>query len=271
MDLRNGKLTLSPSDVTAFLACEHLTTLQLRVASGALEKPGVENEQAELVFRKGLEHEQAYLDRLRAAGKTVAEISLEPDLDWERAQRETLEAMRAGVDVVYQGVFVDGDWRGVADFLLRVETPSDARRLELRGARHQARAAREARLHPPALLLRRAARSAAGTRAGADPRPARVGRAGELPAAKSSPPTTGACGRGSLEFVERRSRHRSVPERALRHLRVQAGLRRVVGRGRPSLPRRRDQSAPDREARRRRDHDARRARARARASRRPRA
>ena len=95
------------------------------MARGELTVPSEPNEQAELVFRKGLEHEQAFLAQLRAEGKSVAEISLEPDLDWERAQRETLEAMRAGVDVVYQGVFVDGDWRGVADFLLRVETPSN--------------------------------------------------------------------------------------------------------------------------------------------------
>ena len=40
-------------------------------------------------------------------------------------------------------------------------------------------------------------------------------------------------------------------------------LRRVVGRGRPPLPRRRPLPQPDREARGRRDHDARRARARA--------
>src|SRR5436305_9327533 len=125
MQLSRGQLSLSPSDVTAFLACEHLTTLQLRVARGELAVPSLENEQAELVFRKGLEHEQAFLAQLRAEGKSVVEISLEPDLDWERAQRETLEAMRAGVDVVYQGVFIDGDWRGVADFLLRVDTPSE--------------------------------------------------------------------------------------------------------------------------------------------------
>ncbi len=32
--------------------------------------------------------------------------------------------MRDGVDVVYQGVLVDGGWRGIADFLMRVERPS---------------------------------------------------------------------------------------------------------------------------------------------------
>ena len=32
--------------------------------------------------------------------------------------------MRAGDQVIYQAVFVDGDSRGIADFLVRVEAPS---------------------------------------------------------------------------------------------------------------------------------------------------
>jgi predicted RecB family nuclease len=119
VQLVDGHLVLSPSDVTGFLGCEHSTALSLKVARGELARPAVANEQAELVFRKGLEHEHAYLDRLRAAGREVVEISLEPDLDWERAARETEEAIHAGVDVVYQGALVADGWRGVADFLER--------------------------------------------------------------------------------------------------------------------------------------------------------
>ncbi|MCW2566751.1 MAG: hypothetical protein JWN54_848, partial [Mycobacterium sp.] len=37
---------------------------------------------------------------------------------------QTLEAMRSGVEVVYQGTFYDGSWGGQADFLLRVDRPS---------------------------------------------------------------------------------------------------------------------------------------------------
>jgi predicted RecB family nuclease len=40
------------------------------------------------------------------------------------AAAATLDAMRAGADVVYQGVFFDGAWLGYADFLRRVEMPS---------------------------------------------------------------------------------------------------------------------------------------------------
>ena len=119
MHIHAEHLHLSPSDVTAFLACEHLTTLSLAHARGELDRPEVENEQAELIFRKGLEHERAYLEHLRADGKTVLEIP-DPRGDYDGAARATADAIRAGeADVIYQGVFAHENWRGVADFLLR--------------------------------------------------------------------------------------------------------------------------------------------------------
>src|SRR5687767_8855807 len=119
MHTHADRLQLSPSDVTAFLACEHLTTLSLRHARGEIDKPEIENEQAELIFRKGLEHERAYLEQLRAEGNTILELK-EPDGDYEAAARATADAIHAADhDVIYQAVFAHGTWRGVADFLLR--------------------------------------------------------------------------------------------------------------------------------------------------------
>src|SRR5687768_11170113 len=118
MHLHVDRLHLSPSDVTAFLACEHLTTLSLAHARGDVERPDVENEQAELIFRKGLEHERAYLESLRAQGLTVLEIP-DPEGDYDQAARATADAIRAAsADVIYQGVLAHENWRGVADFLM---------------------------------------------------------------------------------------------------------------------------------------------------------
>src|SRR5215204_3596682 len=119
MQILEGHISLSPSDVTAFLACEHLTTLSLAHARGELDRPEVENEQAELIFRKGLEHERAYLEHLRADGKIVLEIP-DPEGDYDHAARVTADAIRDGAaNVIYQGVLAHENWRGVADFLLR--------------------------------------------------------------------------------------------------------------------------------------------------------
>ncbi len=57
----------------------------------------------------------------------LSRLTGEPGLEGTRlgAQR-TVEAMRAGAEVIYQGVLFDGvRWRGHSDFLRRVERPSD--------------------------------------------------------------------------------------------------------------------------------------------------
>ena len=87
MHVEDDRLQLSPSDVTAFLACEHLTTLPLAHARGELERAGGRERAGRAVFRKGLEHEHAYLESLRAEGKTIREIELGQD-GWERGRRE---------------------------------------------------------------------------------------------------------------------------------------------------------------------------------------
>jgi hypothetical protein len=71
----------------------------------------------------GLEHEQKYLDELKARGLKVVEIPT--DVLWSEAAEATLEAMVQGADVIYQATFIQESWAGRADFLMRVETPSD--------------------------------------------------------------------------------------------------------------------------------------------------
>jgi predicted RecB family nuclease len=114
--LSQAGFVLSPSDLTAYLACPHLATLELALARGEIDKPHVDNAQAELVRRKGDEHEARYLEQLRDAGKSVLEIQF--DFDWEAAARATEDAIRAAeYDVVYQACLASGGWRGFADFL----------------------------------------------------------------------------------------------------------------------------------------------------------
>lgn len=117
MQLVDGNLRFSPSDLTAFLACKHLTRLEVAAARGEIARPSVENPEAELIKRKGEEHEAAYLGALRERGLRVEEIPF--DFDWTAAAEATKSAVRAGADVVYQACFVHDGWRGFADFLLR--------------------------------------------------------------------------------------------------------------------------------------------------------
>ncbi|HKX01016.1 MAG TPA: TM0106 family RecB-like putative nuclease [Methylomirabilota bacterium] len=118
------RLLFSPSDLGAFLACEHLTQLELAVTLGEGRRPGYENSYAELLRSKGQEHEAAFLATLRAEGRSVVEVRLDGRRDFEAGTRRTAEAMRAGADYVYQAVFFADGWRGIADFLERLDRPS---------------------------------------------------------------------------------------------------------------------------------------------------
>ena len=76
-----------------------------------------------MLRKLGLEHEQKYLDELKARGLKVVEIPT--DVSWSEAAVATREAMVQGVDVIYQATFIQEPWAGRADFLIRVETPSE--------------------------------------------------------------------------------------------------------------------------------------------------
>ncbi len=122
----DSELVLSPTDLTKHLACPHVTSLDMSVLDGHLAKPEVTGDELELIFGLGIAHEEDYLASLVAAGRSVTAISTEFDLLGRReAEQQTLEAMQSGVDVVYQGAFFDGAWGGQADFLLRVDRPSN--------------------------------------------------------------------------------------------------------------------------------------------------
>src|SRR5687768_3423077 len=110
----------SPSDLNNFLECEHLTALGLAVSRRELVRPDADDPQAELIRRKGDEHERAYLVQLRVEGKSILVVDTD-DNDWERAAGVTANAILSGShDIIYQGVFIDPTgWRGVADFIER--------------------------------------------------------------------------------------------------------------------------------------------------------
>src|SRR5258708_7489929 len=116
-----GRVVLSPSDLNDYLECPHLTTLVLAVARGERARPFVADEHAELLRRKGELHERAYLERLRADGRQIVEITLGESWDFDAAARQTAEAMRAGAEIISQATLVHGRRRGPADFLLKID------------------------------------------------------------------------------------------------------------------------------------------------------
>src|SRR6266545_4743813 len=113
----------SPSAIADFLACQHIATLKREQEEGKISKKVFADPGAELLRRLGLEHELKYLNELKGRGLRVVEIST--DVPWSQTAAATLEAMVQGADVIYQATFIHEPWAGRADFLIRVEMPSE--------------------------------------------------------------------------------------------------------------------------------------------------
>lgn len=148
MQASNDRLVLSPSDLNDYVECPHLITLALEVARGTRKRPFVPNDQGDLLRRKGEEHEARYLAEIKAQGRQVIDVIGPDRWDFEYSARATVEAMRAGAEVIYQATFVLGDWRGRADFLERVAGPT-----ELGAWGYEALDAKLARAEKPTYVL----------------------------------------------------------------------------------------------------------------------
>lgn len=122
MKKTDSGLLFSASDLVAFLGCRHATWRDLAVAKGADAVSEPEDPYAELLQRKGIEHERGYLDELSARGLAVETIKTDGSLESRVAATEA--AMWRGVDVVYQAALIAKPWHGYADFLRRVDEPS---------------------------------------------------------------------------------------------------------------------------------------------------
>ena len=204
-----------------------------RAATGPRPAPG--GDYARLIARKGREHERSYLERLGADGREVVLIDVDSG-GLEDAATLTDLAMREGAEVIYQGAFADGGWRGRADFLERVRAPHRPRRLGLRGRGHQAEP------RPGAAASRASARPSTARRSSGsrDARPSGCTWSwGRAAATRSGSPTSAAYVRRAEAALRRAvddpARHRAVPVSALRDLWVPSGNAPLAGRAEDHL------------------------------------
>jgi uncharacterized protein len=117
-----GVIQFSAGDLIGHLACRHLTKLDAAVARGELEAPKVFDPFIQILWERGAAHERAYIDHLEQAGLDVARV----DGDGAGAMpvEQTVDAMRAGRQIIVQGALAHGQWSGRTDILKRIETPS---------------------------------------------------------------------------------------------------------------------------------------------------
>ena len=128
MQIVDGNLVYSATDLVGFLECGHLTSLERAAVSGHLKRPVREDPVLDRITQRGQLHEERFLEALEADGVEVVRFDQDPGLPFGQRLAEgrdlTLDAMRAGADVIYQAVLFDGKRLGSADFLRRIPQPS---------------------------------------------------------------------------------------------------------------------------------------------------
>lgn len=109
---------LSPTDVAHHLACQHRTQLERQRREKTLKVDFAPDARLDAMRIRGAEHERAYIESLRATHPHTT------DLRDTKDPAATLAAMRAGADAIIQAPLGSPTFFGIADVLLRTDTPS---------------------------------------------------------------------------------------------------------------------------------------------------
>ena len=117
-----GTIQLSATDVANMSLCRHLVTLELDALGGRRIRPNIYSPVTTRLIKLGEDHERSYLAKLKATGRSIEELT--GRLSQEEGAARTVDAMKRGVDIIYQGFLRGPGWFGRTDFLVRVAAPS---------------------------------------------------------------------------------------------------------------------------------------------------
>lgn len=115
----DDRLRIAASDVANFIACRHLTRLDLAAAHGLVRAPILDDLGAKALEERGLEHERQVLEGFRARGWSVDDHRRSGQDRGHESADATAAAMHRGADVIYQGTLLVDDRLGLPDFLIR--------------------------------------------------------------------------------------------------------------------------------------------------------
>lgn len=138
MTLKDGIAFLSPSDLSTHMSCKHATSLDIQLQLREIKAPQKNPfSLSDVLIKRGIKFEKEFLEELRLSGKQVLIISEDTKSEnKQEALKRTINAMKSGVDVIYQGrlreeILTDTTpyeklvWSGWVDFMIKVDQPSE--------------------------------------------------------------------------------------------------------------------------------------------------
>ena len=127
MRVRGETVDLSATDLSNFLACRHKTGLDLAAAQSKIQAPHWVDPLVEALRERGARHEHGYVESLGIQGLEILDLNGVPS---DEALTRTVDAMRAGVDVIVQAVLRNDRWLAKPDILRKIEARRDASFIE---------------------------------------------------------------------------------------------------------------------------------------------
>ena len=122
MKISEQKILYSPSDLNNFISCKYHIRNDLVAKELNLKKREITAD-IELWRKYGDEHEAKYLKILQENNKP--NITIDPKQSDKERFEATKDAIKKGFKLIYKAFFIDHDFRGECDFLIRVERKSN--------------------------------------------------------------------------------------------------------------------------------------------------
>ncbi len=114
------KTFFSATDICNFAECKYLTYKSLYDTPSET----ADDAQKQMIIKKGLEHEAAYLRSLERVGSAVTTICHEGKRHAIHEFAETVQHLKKGTQYIAQAMLTHDRFSGIADLLRRVEIPS---------------------------------------------------------------------------------------------------------------------------------------------------
>ena len=115
------KSNYSPTDLNNFVSCKYHIKNDLLKDELKLKKKE-KNANLKLRIEYGIQHEANHFELLKTKHKK--HITINPNQSAEKKCAETIEALKDGYDLIYKAYFVDNNFRGEVDFLLKTQIKS---------------------------------------------------------------------------------------------------------------------------------------------------